>query len=121
MKMNNVLAGISFCLSLFAAGLLTSCRENPAAHNETVQVTADTSVVTKLGITTRPITDSLARIIAEAASTGKTISSTQKTDDGIVFFDVQEQVGTLVVEVKVRTSDGAILTITGIGRNCSNR
>ena len=103
------------CFLSLSSGFLASCKDtdSPSGTPGIVQVTADTSVVTKLGITTRPLTDSLARIIAESASTGKTVSSMQVTQDGIVFYDVQVQVGTLVIDVRVRVTDGAVITILG--------
>lgn len=101
------------CLLLVSINLFSACKEkdNPSSQTETIQVTADTSVVTKLGIVARPIIDSTARLIAEAASTGKTTSSSSATISGIALFDVQIQVGSITISVKVRATDGAVITI----------
>ncbi len=113
MKNNKFLSKGVLYLFVLSIGFLLSCKheDNPADQTENVTVIADTSTVFKLGITTRPITDSLARVIAETASTGKTISSAQKTEDTIIYYDVQLQVGVIVINVKVRITDGAIITI----------
>jgi hypothetical protein len=101
----------SLGIALVLTGILSSCRENPADHSQdAIQFSADTTVVTRLAITVRPVTDSLARIIADSASTGKAISSESETEGGTALFEVQEQVGILTLGVRVRASDGAILT-----------
>ncbi|MBS1902849.1 MAG: hypothetical protein JSS75_04020 [Bacteroidetes bacterium] len=113
MKTNTPLIIAALFALVFSSWFFTGCKDNPAgSHADVVTVTADTSVVAKLGITTRPIVDSTARLIAESASTGKTISSSQHTTADIGYFDVQELVGVLTIDVNVRTSDGAIITFS---------
>ena len=108
MKNNSLLTKGALYLFILSAGFLLSCKDddNPAGHTENVTVISDTTTVFKLGITTRPITDSLARAIAETASTGKTISSAQKTEDTIIYYDVQLQVGVIVEDFNFGHASG---------------
>ena len=76
-------------------------------HNEVI--TADTSFVDSLKITSRPITDSNAISIAVLASGGKEIAITSVTYETFPSYKVQVLTGSLTLYLYIRISDGALL------------
>ena len=107
---------VPFAAAVMVGGVTAGCgggsSATPTSPTKTAAVASASSVSAAQAATpSGPVTADQAKEIAAKAAGGTALSVEQEDEDGTQVFGVRVQVGSAFKDVKVRTSDGAVLKI----------